>query len=429
MDVLIAFLIVTITVNSVLRLYDRGSRERVICNRFMQSDLAESFSEAEAAGLGIRDVEYARKRRGTQVRLINVTLAGLYVLLTALFYGVVGVGPLGTAIAVGVVLAAHSAGLSCTFGDTVLKRRGHLDHAESMPSAETPLRLLSLFTIGLIGVGGVWLILSSAAVFETDGFTSIEGFARVLAGVLVLNVAAVPARMIDRYLLSRRRTTRFGFNTSDNEILYLRSFDDDAHRIRWSMTERGPASSATGGGLVRFEELLAAFLKTEGNLVAIGRPGETLPRLGAARTYWSDDDWQEAVRGTAMAARFVVMVAGTSGGLRWEVSHLRQWGLLSKCLFVVPPGTGEETARRIFLLCDELEINPETLDGFPYIATLAFCVSPRGRLVAYVSNGRDWLGYGAVLTAFNGVLEGKIEPPEHGSVARACGYDVAPEPQ
>ena len=71
-------------------------------------------------------------------------------------------------------------------------------------------------------------------------------------------------------------------------VLYLRSFrDDDAtHAVfeRWLLRLN-----------YRSEEELAATFAEVGPLVAVGRPGEVLPHLGAARFYFRDDEWKDRV--------------------------------------------------------------------------------------------------------------------------------------
>jgi len=59
-----------------------------------------------------------------------------------------------------------------------------------------------------------------------------------------------------------------------------------------------------------------------GDLVAIGKPGETLPTPGAARLYASDAEWQKDVTSQMQNARLVVIRAGTTGGL---------YGSLKRC--------------------------------------------------------------------------------------------------
>jgi hypothetical protein len=85
-------------------------------------------------------------------------------------------------------------------------------------------------------------------------------------------------------------------------IVYLRPFSLDA---------------LFGGN--REGELCKLFGQ-HGPVVAIGRPGEVfgIPR-GAARLYVSDDHWQNAVLRLLEDARAVLLVAGKTAGVAWEL--------------------------------------------------------------------------------------------------------------
>ncbi len=69
------------------------------------------------------------------------------------------------------------------------------------------------------------------------------------------------------------------------------------------------------------EELLVEALGQVGPVVAIGKPGEKLPELGAARTYVSDAEWQTTVRDLFGRAALAVLRIGQTPGFYWEVEH------------------------------------------------------------------------------------------------------------
>lgn len=100
-------------------------------------------------------------------------------------------------------------------------------------------------------------------------------------------------------------------------ILYLRSF--------------------AGEKTVGDEELaIARAFEDVGPFVAIGQPGEKLPRLGAARMYLTDDSWQGRVRELMARARFVIVVAGDTPGLGWELSQCAQLDDPRKLVILIP---------------------------------------------------------------------------------------------
>ncbi len=106
-------------------------------------------------------------------------------------------------------------------------------------------------------------------------------------------------------------------------VLYLRSFKDDptTARIVLSTTE---------------EEQLAMVMREIGPFVAIGRPGEELPELGAARIYVADDEWQETITALMRKAQLVVLRIGQTEGFWWEVQRAVQYVQPEHLLFLVP---------------------------------------------------------------------------------------------
>jgi hypothetical protein len=99
-------------------------------------------------------------------------------------------------------------------------------------------------------------------------------------------------------------------------VLYLRSF-----------TEGDIAAETRGIGtflshLSTEEEQLAAAVEVVGPLVAIGRPGDKLPQLGALRLYVPDEEWQATVTTLLTRARLVILrVARDTPRLRWELEQ------------------------------------------------------------------------------------------------------------
>jgi hypothetical protein len=96
---------------------------------------------------------------------------------------------------------------------------------------------------------------------------------------------------------------------------YLRSFDLDERIAEPTLIQNFyPLPNA--------EQKVATHLGKLGPLITIGRPGEKLPALGAARFYVSDELWQAKVADVVRASQLVLWATGVSEGLRWEISHL-----------------------------------------------------------------------------------------------------------
>jgi len=94
-----------------------------------------------------------------------------------------------------------------------------------------------------------------------------------------------------------------------------------------------------------FEESLMFALSFIGPVVAVGKPGEKLPPLGAARLYFDAEDWQAHVERLIQQARAVVLVLFSPGslevhgqgeGLKWEIEQAISQTNLEKILVVSP---------------------------------------------------------------------------------------------
>jgi hypothetical protein len=69
------------------------------------------------------------------------------------------------------------------------------------------------------------------------------------------------------------------------------------------------------------EETIARILARLGPVIAVGKPGEPLPELGAARLYVAHDQWQARVLELIRQAQLVVIRIGSSQGVLWEIEQ------------------------------------------------------------------------------------------------------------
>lgn len=117
-------------------------------------------------------------------------------------------------------------------------------------------------------------------------------------------------------------------------VLYLRSFMDDE--------ETGSTYALPGYLGIRVykstaEQIIVDSFKHLGPVIAVGKPGETLPVPGAARFYVSDEHWQTVVRDLMQRAAAVVLRCGISTGLAWEIKEaLTQVAPERICMILVP---------------------------------------------------------------------------------------------
>jgi hypothetical protein len=126
-------------------------------------------------------------------------------------------------------------------------------------------------------------------------------------------------------------------------VVYLRSFRNDAEVV---VATRGAMARATRAlnylAAISPEQELAMLLARVGPVVAIGRPGEPLPELGAARLYVGDDAWHETVTSLIGRASLVLIRAGTTENLWWEVERALSLAPRQRLLFV-SLGAGDDT--------------------------------------------------------------------------------------
>jgi hypothetical protein len=187
-------------------------------------------------------------------------------------------------------------------------------------------------------------------------------------------------------MLTMMQVRRFNAKTADEikrqdlrpPVIYLRSFKDD---------QKGSMVTPMGGLTVIFpsyvteEEQIATAINKIGPFLAIGQPGEpildlrdiqnnasltdkqkkraeiwrrlklaaqmgplvflmprdkVLPDLGAARAYVGDDEWQNTVKDLLSQAQLVVLRAGETDNLLWEVETVARAVKPEKIIFLLP---------------------------------------------------------------------------------------------
>lgn len=142
--------------------------------------------------------------------------------------------------------------------------------------------------------------------------------------LLVLFVILVLSRIRNLFL---RRAWQSSARSAEDEIkrdhsrrpiLYLRSFGLDKHLAKRSWSEKFLGTRPFANA----EQKVTGELRKLGPVIAIGRPDEKLPALGAARFYVAHDRWQEKVALIVQESQYVLWATGETEGLRWELAHL-----------------------------------------------------------------------------------------------------------
>jgi hypothetical protein len=160
-----------------------------------------------------------------------------------------------------------------------------------------------------------------------------ENFGGALLLIAYVGAAAMAGLARRHYVLGAARVLEL-----DNRrpILFLRSFADDKVRL-WGKGIYGKFRRRT------IDEAIDRLARRLGPFVAIANPNTQLPRLGAAQTYFSNDTWQNAIARWVQTAQMIVMVAGRTEGIRWELAHILADEGQAKLVIFLPPALRKDS--------------------------------------------------------------------------------------
>ena len=220
-------------------------------------------------------------------------------------------------------------------------------------------RVLGLGAPVAVAAAGVKLAIGDAsAPIRLPFLTSAPALLVVAAAVLsVGSVLLVAGTVVYRRGQATLQPSADEMVASDQRrpVLLLRSFGDEGLNVVEEQTY------GQNQALARMEESIAEQFRPFGPLIAIGKPGEALPELGASRNYYSDSDWRPAAYRMMQDALLIVVIAGTTSGLRWEIETISRAGLQSKLLILIPE---PQRQCRWDVLIDELR-DVDGLGGLP----------------------------------------------------------------
>jgi hypothetical protein len=187
----------------------------------------------------------------------------------------------------------------------------------------------------LTGIGFTLLVVGLFAGLAATRANALPGDFRLISGAGAAVAIAAGSLILRR---TRRRAARDAASVlladGRRPVLYLRSFADDPTSASVDPLHGG--WEATVMNVLSREEQLAGALSAFGPVIAVGRPGEPLPFLGAARFYLSPDQWQPEVRRLMELSQLVVLRLGAGEGLWWEVEQVRATQPARKLVLLVP---------------------------------------------------------------------------------------------
>lgn len=118
-------------------------------------------------------------------------------------------------------------------------------------------------------------------------------------------------------------------------FLYLRAFETTG-RLNIPLYLRLQQFGASAGRLLTndVESYVSGAIRRVAPLIALGRPGEV---DGAGRILSKDERWMTDILLLLKACKAILMVPSDRPGTLWEIEAIRREGLLSKCVFMMPP--------------------------------------------------------------------------------------------
>ncbi|GKQ40322.1 hypothetical protein [Streptomyces sp. A012304] len=183
--------------------------------------------------------------------------------------------------------------------------------------------------------------LSTTVAALRDAHTAAVLFGGLLAGMLLLRLGNRRFARARRYLapVVREPEDLRGLDYG----LYLRTFRQD--RALSGAQPFTPAKRAVRSLFVvelTEEAMLADALTSDiAPMVAVGRPGEPAPPVGALRVYLPGEDWQSYVRGFIEGAGHVVLALGWGEGTLWELRESMRILRPEQLILVVPMDEAE----------------------------------------------------------------------------------------
>jgi hypothetical protein len=155
-------------------------------------------------------------------------------------------------------------------------------------------------------------------------------------------------------------------------------------------------------------------------MIAIGEPREALPTIGAAKAYFSDHEWQDAVLAWMEKARLIGLAVGPTPAVSWELRRAIELDHLQKLILILPPSRPHamwkfwrlgaaraDREARVRLLLDGFAGTPwvASLEGVDWSRLIVAHVNAENRLVCILARRPVDVDYQiALVLAFYGIL-------------------------
>lgn len=228
----------------------------------------------------------------------------------------------------------------------------------------------------------------------TVGMFGGEGIGPQIIVLLIAGAIWVASTRITRVRERRRVMSATELRRQDPRppVLLLRSFCDDASKVDTD----GFRTLFLGKSI--FEEEITRTLAQYGPVIAIGQPGETIPSLGAAREYLTHTDWQAQVGSLVGTSSLIVLMAGNTPGIAWELEHILDRDEGRKLIFMMPPLKPAELRKRWLALCRPIcAIFGEEISQWPHPERILLVMRSGVDTLMMESKQRDRINYNVAL--------------------------------
>ena len=147
-------------------------------------------------------------------------------------------------------------------------------------------------------------------------------------------------------------------------VLFLRAFADDQVELGRPAQPHLGLAMELGRRKQNLDELLLEEATPYGPLVALGSPTDAEPPYGAARGYFEDKSWKEAVEDLARISSVVVLCVDSTEGIWWEAEHLAATRQSAKTLFLIHPSHRSAAANSALMaqLASKVHMDPGWLE-------------------------------------------------------------------
>ncbi len=223
-------------------------------------------------------------------------------------------------------------------------------------AAAVALSIMSTFFLTITSIVSQWspllyIYFGSLAAIRSPGMTLVVLVGAPAAIGAVILIAAVIGRIIER---AEFRLIRFSLQEMQRQdqrppVLFLRAFADDQVELPKPKLPHLAFALEIARRRTNLDELLLHECTPYGPVVALGNPTDKYPPYGAARGYFQNKNWHQAVEDLARISSFVVMCVDRTDGILWEAEHIAAANHIPKTLFLIHPTHRQPAANRAVL--------------------------------------------------------------------------------